>query len=265
LPFPFPDPVPFPIPDYPSGTGSGKEKEIQSMHSRLLGGAAVLFALISLPGFAALPSHAEGGNDFHIKTVEKTPAPKEVQEPIRKLLGERSVQLLDAKDDVLAEVWMRNDVPVKATDAQIANGLTYAEVSETTVFGVIRFPKQITDYRKQKIPAGVYTLRLANQPMDGDHMGTAPYSEFLLLSPAADDKTPDMMEAKKLQEMSGKTTGGHPGVLLLFPGKGAESTPKLEKKEENHWVLFLLLSAKAGDKKAILPLGMTLIGVSSSA
>jgi hypothetical protein len=228
------------------------------MRLRTLAGAAVLLVLTALPLFAA-------DNAYSVKTVDKTPAPKEVQEPIRKLLGERGVQLLNAKGDLLAELWFRQDVPVNATEAQIKNGLTYAEVPESTVFGVIRFPKQITDYRKQKVPAGVYTLRLANQPMDGDHMGTAPYSEFLLLSPADDDKTPATMEAKKLQEMSGKTTGGHPGVLLLFPGKGAAATPKLEKKEENHWVLLLLLDAKAGDKKAALPIGLTLIGVSSSA
>jgi hypothetical protein len=234
------------------------------MHPRLLIASAVLLALTILPS-ASTRCYAQSGNEYHIKTVDKTPAPKEVQEPIRKLLGERCVQLLTAKDGLLAEVWFRKDVPVKATDAQISNGLTYTEVPESTVFGVIRFPKQITDYRKQKIPSGVYTLRLANQPMDGDHMGTAPYSEFVLLSPAAEDKTPDAMEAKKLQEMSGKTTGGHPAVLLLFPGKGGEAAPKLEKKEENHWVLLILLEAKAGDKKAVLPVGLTLIGVSSSA
>jgi hypothetical protein len=234
------------------------------MHRRCLIALAVFGALTVLPS-AAMRCHGEGESDYHIKTVDKTPAPKEVQEPILKLLGDRCVQMLDGKNDLLAEVWFRKDMPVKATEAQINNGLTYAEVAESSIFGVIRFPKQITDYRKQKIPAGVYTLRLANQPMDGDHMGTAPYSEFLLLSPAAEDKTPETMEAKKLQEMSGKTTGGHPAVLLLFPGKGGESTPKLEKKEENHWVLLFLLDAKAGDKKAVLPVGLTLIGVSSSA
>ena len=228
------------------------------MRLRPLAGATILLALITLPVFAAQ-------DEYSIKTVEKTSAPKEVQEPIRKMLDERCVQLLDAKGNLLAEVWFRKDVPVNATDAQIKNGLTYAEVPESTVFGAIRFPKQITDYRKQKIPAGVYTLRLANQPQDGDHMGTAPYSEFLLLSPAAEDKSPNNMEAKKLQEMSGKTTGGHPGVLLLFPGKGAGESPKLEKKEENHWVLLLLLDAKAGAKKATLPVGLTLVGASSSA
>ncbi len=235
------------------------------MHLCLRKGLALLLALITLLCVSSMNCHAEEGSEYHIKTVDKTPAPKEVQDPIRNLLAERCVQLLSAKDDVLAEVWFRKDLPVKATDAQISNGLTYAEVPESTVFGVIRFPKQITDYRKQKIPAGVYTLRLANQPMDGDHMGTAPYSEFLLMSPAAEDKKPDPMEAKKLQEMSGKTTGGHPAVLLLFPGKAGDATPKLEKKEENHWVLFIPLDAKAGDKKAVLPIGLTLIGVSSTA
>jgi hypothetical protein len=228
------------------------------MRLRLLIGVPLLIVYIALPVIAA-------ENSYSVKTVEKSPAPKELQEPIRKLIGDRSVQLLDAKGDVLAEVWFRKEVPVNATEAQIKNGLTYAEVPESTVFGVIRFPKQITDYRKQKIPAGVYTLRLANQPQDGDHMGTAPYSEFLLISPAADDKTPNPMEAKKLQEMSGKTTGGHPAVLLLFPGKGAAGEPKLEKKEENHWVLYFLLDAKAGGMKATLPVGLTLVGASSSA
>jgi hypothetical protein len=212
---------------------------------------------------AALPLRA--ADSYTVKTVDKTLAPTELQEPIRKLMGERSVQLLDAKGDLLAEVWLRKDVPVKASDAQIKNGLTYREVPETTLFGAIRFPKQYKDYRKQKIPAGVYTLRLANQPMDGDHMGTAPFSEFLLMSPAAEDRKPDTMEPKALQELSGKTTNGHPGVMLLFPGKGATAEPRLEKKEENHWVLLLLQEVKIGDKKATLPIGLTLIGVSSSA
>jgi hypothetical protein len=228
------------------------------MRLRLMGGMTALLTLSVLPLFAA-------DTEYSIKTVEKTPAPKEVQEPIRKLLSERCIQLVNAKGDLLAELWLRKDLPATATDAQIKNGLTYREIPESTVFGAIRFPKQITDYRKQKIPAGVYTLRLANQPMDGDHMGTAPYTEFLLLSPVAEDKTPDKMEAKKLQEMSGKTTGGHPGVLLLFPGTGAAANPKLEKKEENHWVVLFLLDVKAGDKKTQLPVGLTLIGASSAA
>src|SRR5262245_5245843 len=229
------------------------------MRFRTWAAAAVLFVLAALPLRAA-------DNPYSVKVVDKTEPPKEGSAAIRQLLGDRCVQLLDAKGGVLAEVWFCKALPAKATDAQIKNGLTYREVPETTVFGAIRFPKQAIDYRKQKIPAGVYTLRLAFQPMDGDHMGTAPYGEFCLLSPAADDKKAATMEAKALHEMSAKTTNGHPGVLLLFPGgKDAAETPKLLKKEDNHWVVELKQKMNVDGKKASINIGLTLIGVSSQA
>jgi len=219
------------------------------------GAAAVLLLLAVLPAPAA---------SYSIKTVDQ-PAPRTLQEPIRKLLGERAVQLLDQKGEVLVEVWFRKDAPVKATEAQVKNGLTYHEVAETTLLGAMRVVKPARDYRKQKVPPGVYTLRLALQPMDGDHMGTAPYSEFLLVSPAKEDGKPGPLEAKDLHELSAKSTGNHPGVFLLFPGKDAGAEPKLVSKSGGHWVLLYQLDVKVGDKKATLPIGLTLIGASSSA
>jgi len=98
--------------------------------------------------------------------------------------------------------------------------------------------------------------------MDGDHMGTAQYAEFLLISPAADDKKAGTMEAKALQEMSAKATKGHPGVFLLFPGKDAGDAPKLVNKGEGHWVLMYKQAILAGDKKGTMQIGLTLVGVS---
>jgi hypothetical protein len=208
---------------------------------------------------------ARAADSYSVKVADNTPAPAEVAEPIRKLLRETCLQVYDAKDNLMAELWWRAEVPAKATEAQIKNGLTYREVPETTLVGVVRFAKAFSDYRKQKIPPGVYTLRLAGQPMDGDHMGTAPYSEFLLLSPAAEDKKPDTMAPKSLHEMSTKTTNNHPGVMLLFPGKGAAAEPKMVNKGSGHWVLLFLLNVKAGDKAATLPVGLTIVGTSTAA
>ena len=222
----------------------------------LLRTALVAGLLLAAPAWSA---------SYSVKTVSDSAPPKEVEEPIRKLLANQCVRLLDAKGNTLYELWFRKEVPVKATEAQVKNGLTYQEVPLSTVLGVVRVPKQTTDYRKQKVKPGVYTLRLAMQPMDGDHMGTAPYGEFCLLSPAGDDKKPDLMEPKSLHELSGKTTEGHPSVLVLFPGKGAGAEPKLVDKGEGHWVLLLQIDAKAGENKAKLDVGITLVGVSASA
>ena len=220
-------------------------------------------ALTAVLLLTALPLQA-ADSPYTVKVVDAAP-PKEVEEPIRKLLQEKCVQISTAKGDLLLELWFDKELAVKATEAQIKNGLTYREVPETTVVGAAHVVKDHYDYRKQKIAPGVYTLRLAFQPMDGDHMGTAQYSEFLLMCPAAEDKKATTMEAKALQEMSAKSTGAHPGVFLLFPGKDAGEEPKLVDKGEGHWVLMSKQAIVAGDKKATMQIGLTLFGSSPAA
>jgi hypothetical protein len=190
-----------------------------------------------------------------------TEVPKELKKPIAQLLGDQSVQFLDDKGNLLSEVWFRKEVPAKATPAQVKNGLTYREIEETTLLGAVRFVQPMTDFRQQKIKAGVYTLRLGFQPMDGDHMGTAPYSEFCLLIPADNDEKPGSMTPKELQEMSTKASGTtHPAVFLLFPNEKPEEAPKLVDKGKGIWVVNCKEAVSAGQEKTSIGLGLTLVG-----
>src|SRR5207247_1563992 len=170
--------------------------------------------------------------------------------------------LLDAKGEAVAELWLRKEIPAKAaTDAK--KGLTYRDLDETTLLGAVRFVQPWSDYRKQKIKPGVYTLRLGFQPMDGDHMGTAPYPEFCLLLSAKTDVKPDPMETKRMQEMSAKSIGvSHPGVCLLFPNEKPADKPSLMEKENNHWVAMLKepVSLDGQKAQAALGIGLTLGG-----
>jgi hypothetical protein len=226
-----------------------------SAFRRLIAGAMLLFA--------ALPAPAEDA-PWSVKTADAAP-PAELEEPVRTLIGDRCVQLLDAGGEVAAEIWFRKETPAQATDVQIKNGLTYREVAESTVLGALRVDKDFSDYRRQKLAPGVYTLRLAFQPPTDDHTGSAAYTEFCLACPAGEDKTPDLMEPKALRELSKKVTGKHPAVLLLFPGKDPGAEPKLVNKGGGHWVLMARLDARAGDAKAALPVGLTVAGASPKA
>ncbi len=212
---------------------------------------------------AIVPVHA-AAETYSIKVVNTEP-PKELQEPVRKLIGDRCVQFLDGKGELLAEVWLRKGVPGKATEAQVKNGLTLREIPETSLIGALRVAKQLGDYRKQKVPAGVYTMRLGFQPQDGDHMGTAPTSEFVLVSPAADDNGVPTMKPRALFEMSVKATGAHAGVFVLFPGKEATADPKLVDKGDGQWAILLKLDVVVGELKTSIGIGLTLIGFSPSA
>ncbi len=223
---------------------------------------ALAFAILVMN----VPAAAAEAATYAIKQASN-PAPTEISEPVRRLLSDKSIQLVGGDGAVICELWLRKELPVKATPEQIKNGLTYREVEESTIFGGVRFEKEWTDYRKQKVKPGVYTLRLGFQPMDGDHMGTAPYPDFCLLIPANVDQKPGQMEAKELRELSAKANGGsHPTVLLLFPNEKPGPAAQLVDKGENTWVLMIKEPVSVEGKAAGegMGLGLTLIGQTSA-
>lgn len=212
-------------------------------------------ALLALAGSAAADE-----TKWAVK-AEKAEPPKELADPVRKALDDRAMTVLDEKGKPVCTVWPAKALDTKATAAQAKAGLKYAHVEETTLVGAVRFAADWRDYRKQKVKSGVYTLRLAVQLMDGDHMGTAPYNEFALLSPADADKSADLMEVKELFELSGKAAGRkHPSVMLLFPNKSAAEVPAVEAKPKEHVVLSYRVPA-AGEEKAALGFSLVVSGV----
>jgi len=203
-------------------------------------------------------SGADG--DWKFK-AEKIAPPAEVQTPIKNLLSDDAIQIQDGKGAVVLTMWLRKEIPSKANPDQVKNGLTYREIPTTTVIGAVQLPQKWIDFRKQEIPKGTYTLRLAIQPMDGDHMGTAPHNEFCLLCPADKDVKPDTMNVKELHELSATSHGAtHPVVLLLFPNSKPENDPKMISKGNGIFVLNIKRAVTAGDAKTSLGFGFTVGG-----
>jgi hypothetical protein len=193
--------------------------------------------------------------------VEKADPPAKLADAVRKLLDSDAL-VVRRGDAVVMRVWFRAEVPVKATDEQVKNGLTYREIPEGTLVGAVEFPETFTDYRKQELPAGAYTLRFAVQPDVGDHTGTSPHPEFCVLCRAADDKDPEPVEVKKLIEVSSKVNEGrHPAVLLLWPNHGKDASVKVVDKGNGVFVATVRRPVAAGDRKAALGFAVTVAGV----
>ena len=66
---------------------------------------------------------------------------------------------LDGRGATLVELWLRKEVPVKATKAQIDNGLTYKEVESSTVMGGMRVVKDGLVDEDRVIVAGLMQAR----------------------------------------------------------------------------------------------------------
>ncbi len=220
------------------------------MTRRLLTAAAV---------FLALSAHANAQPRLTVKT-EDTPPPSDLNKAISDLLDTKALTVSDGGKP-LCTIWPRKALDSQAGAEQVKNGLTYRDLEETSVVGAVRFPQEWTDYRKQKIRPGVYTLRLGFQPMDGDHMGTAPFNEFCLLSPAKRDEKAGTMDPKELYELSAKSTSrSHPSVMLLYPNPKPADAPSIEAKENNTWVVDFKRPVNAAGQKAALGFSVVVVG-----
>jgi hypothetical protein len=219
-------------------------------------GALAVSALVLL---SASSSPAQGGK-YSVKVIKAEP-PKGLKPDFAKLLSPEAIQLENGSGTAICTFWLRKDVPADATAEQVKNGLTYRELRETTVLGVIRFEQDWTDIRKQKIKAGVYTMRLGYQPENGDHAGASPTKDFVVLVWAANEKSAAPMEPKELQELSQKSIDtAHPAVLMLYPNLKPAATPQLVTMDTKYTVVNTRTNVTAAGKTGPFGIGLTLVG-----
>ena len=80
----------------------------------------------------------EQDKKFSIKAASADP-PKELDESIRKLLSNSTVQFFDPAGKLVCELWLAKELPAQATAEQVKSGITYRELKETQLIGAVRF------------------------------------------------------------------------------------------------------------------------------
>lgn len=146
------------------------------------------------------------------------PAPSELSAAVRDTLSPQALRV-SGPGGVVCEIWLRKTVPGQAATQNL--GVIYTQLQEGTLVAAIRFPAELKDYRRQNVKAGMYTLRYALSPVNGNHQGVAPQRDFLLAIPAAADQDPANVSAAQTIELSKKSTStNHASVWSLMPGDG---------------------------------------------
>jgi hypothetical protein len=144
-----------------------------------------------------------------------------------------------------------------------ASCFRHREIRQTEILGAVRFDREWSDYRKQKVKAGIYTLRLGFQPTIDDHVDVSEHQGFLLVTAADKDEGPEIVEQKDMIERSRKSLGSkHPGVFMLFPNSRPAARPELTTRPRNHVLLNVRTEPLVDGKKTgtALGIGMTIIG-----
>jgi hypothetical protein len=178
------------------------------------------------------------------------PVPDAIAAPIRDVLSPEGVRVTSGA--VTLDFWWVRSLTVRAGD------LSWLRVDEGSLVGAVRLSDSYRDIRGKTINAGVYTLRYAVQPDDGDHLGVSPYRDFLLLSPAGEDGTPAPTGHFGTVSMSKDTIGAsHPAPWSLDPPVTEEPLFSTGKTEMGLTYLVLEVPTSAG---RALRFGLVLIG-----
>lgn len=173
---------------------------------------------------------------FAAPKAEKVGAFTEGSDKLKAALSADGYRIFLPNTLACCDVWLAKNVGANKKDVA---GAYYPEFHESEFLGVIVFPKGGGgDFRGQTIKPGAYTMRYELLPSDGNHMGVAPYPDFVLLIPVAADPDPAAsFDFSKLVESSTKASGtAHPSVLEMMPA--GQSDGVAVKQTDDGWIVF---------------------------
>lgn len=184
-------------------------------------------------------------------TLEKGIAlPEGIPDAVKSRLSPAGFRVLNESGAPYVEVWLNKTLP---GEAKAADGdMGYPGLADGAFLGVWRFVGSGSDYRGQPVRAGLYLMRHALMPADGDHMGAFPYRDFVLLVPLSADPAPSaVMKWDEVVALSRKAAGtNHPAIFPMVPAEGAGEAA-LVKDRQGHLQLKVPLTTQSGGSMAI--------------
>jgi hypothetical protein len=214
--------------------------------------AALSLCLAALTAFA---------QEYKVEKVDAAAPADGLAPAIAPLLQPTGFKLVKGESRTVCEIWLCKQWPI-ATDAKTGTDVI-TPLTPGQLIGVARYPRKAADFRDQEIPAGVYTLRYGQQPVDGAHVGTSPTRDFLVVSPADKDKEPAVLDYKALVAAGKETSGtSHPAILSIQrPGDSTEPLAVREVAEMEWTIVRFTGKTAAGGSTKDLPLEVVLVGV----
>lgn len=182
-----------------------------------------------------LPAISVCAQEYRVEVLEEAAKAEGLGKEIASLMADKGLRVIRGSSRTVCDIW-----PCKKWDV-IGDFKPTSErlypFKPGQLIGLLHFRRRGKDFRDQTVSSGWYTLRYGLQPTDGNHEGTSPTRDFLLLVPVEQDKSQKPLALEKLLEASIEAAGGgHPAMLCLQqPAKEAPEKPKLRHVESTDW------------------------------
>jgi hypothetical protein len=190
-----------------------------------LSGMAVLLVLLAAP--VAL------GQEYSVETIEEGPDAEELSADLVSLMSDQGMRVKRGTRTA-AEIWLCKQWPIDSDFKKTMQRLYPFQSGD--LIGVLHFSRRGSDFRDQQISSGWYTLRFALQPVDGNHIGTSPTRDFLVMIDVGEDAADKTWSDEELNQASAAAAGSsHPAMLCLQPPQGEGDSLSIRHDEARDW------------------------------
>jgi hypothetical protein len=214
--------------------------------------AVVLWISLARPSWSA---------EHRVEAVSEAPPSEGVAKEILDQLQTKGIKVVSGPSRTVCEIWPAKTWHIQAGFKPTEQVLYPFQPGQ--LMGLVRYRVKGGDFREQEIGRGVYTLRYGQQPVDGNHVGTSPTRDFLLLVPADKDKTAKPLDEKALLAASAEAAGSkHPAILCLRkPPADAKDLPAMFHEESHDWWCLRLAGKGEADGKTVdVPIEFVVVG-----
>jgi len=197
-----------------------------------------------------LTTAALGADTYRVETIDEAIPADRISTDIAERLSPQGLRIIKGTKRTVYELWFCKDWPAKPDFKPTSERLYPFQPGD--LIGAVRLRRRGSDFRDQDISRGVYTLRYGLQPIDGNHEGTSPTRDFLLMVNADQDTNPAQMPIPKMLEASAEAAqSNHPAMLCLQRMEDNVQAPALRETRQGWWVLRAIDRDKNGSAVAL--------------
>lgn len=199
------------------------------------------------------------GQDYSVEVIDVGPDAEEVSKEVAQRFSEQGLRVKRGASRTVCEIWLCKQWPLEpgfeATEERLY------PFTPGQLIGLLHFQRRGSEFRDQTVSSGWYTLRFGLQPVDGNHEGTSPTRDFLLLVDAEQDEFPETWKVEDLLETSAEAAGSnHPAMICLQrASKGSEHAIRHDESND-WWILHVVGKGIAKDKTQDVPVDLVVVG-----
>jgi hypothetical protein len=211
------------------------------------------------PLFLMLTLSAARGQEYNIEVIDAAPDADEISESLAKQFADKGIRVQRGSTRTACEIWFCKrwaiDAGFEVTDERLY------PFSPGQLIGLLHFGRRGSDFRDQTVSSGWYTLRFGLQPIDGNHEGTSPTRDFLMMIAADQDDLNKDWDIEELLEESAEAAGGsHPAMLCLLRATEGDQLAIRHDDRTDWWILHAVGTGASGDKTKAVPFDLVVVG-----